>query len=66
MITSSDDIILKEHADENPEKYGLQDESKDIHFSMIKINSGKIVSNSDFTIYSKIFEYFIVVIILLS
>lgn len=66
MITSNDDIIPKKLANENPEKYGLQDKSKDLDFSMLKINSGKIILNSDLTIYSKLFEYFIVVVILLS
>ena len=66
IVTTQEDIVEESKAEKNPSKYGIEDLSKSQNFSELKINEGKILLKNRLKILSKIFEYFIIWMILLS
>lgn len=67
IVTTPEDIIVEHKASKNPEVYGITDLNKSQHMSQLKINDGKIIIlDSKSKRKAKIFEYFIVTVILLS
>lgn len=66
IVAPQEDVVSRAKAEELPEKYGIDDISSSQIFSHIHINAGKILPKTKLKIYSRIFEYFIIVVILLS
>ena len=66
IVSAQEEIILESKVEKNPSKYGVDDPSKSQIFSEIKINEGKIIIKRRLKILSRIFEYFIIWMILLS
>jgi hypothetical protein len=66
IVTTPEDIIIKEKALISPEKYGIESSNPIQHFKSIDINSGKILTTKSKRQGARIFEVFIVVVILLS
>lgn len=67
MVTSNEDIVDQESAENIPEKYGIDKDRPSQDFSMLRISSGKIIpKDNDKIKVSLVFEYFIIFIIFLS
>ncbi|CAI2379843.1 unnamed protein product [Moneuplotes crassus] len=66
IVTTPEDIVVSEKAESNPEKYGLKDLEKSQSLMNIQINRGKIIASRKRKTISRIFEYFIITVILLS
>ena len=66
LVTTPEDIIQEYKVEANPEKYGVADLAKSQNLKSIKINSGKIITTKKVKLISRLFEYFIILIILMS
>ena len=66
LVTTPEDIVRREKAEQNPKKYGLKDLANSQTLNTLDIIDGRLITTKTRKTISKIFEYFIVVIILLS
>jgi len=66
LVVTPEDIIVLEKANKTPERYGIEDMDQSQVLKTIQINGGKIMTTQGNKRRAKIFEIFIVVIILLS
>lgn len=66
-VTSNEDIVSEQQAEESPEMYGVDNNVISQNFSMLRINSGKIIpKDQDKRRYSILFEWTVFLLILLS
>ena len=66
LVSGNDCVINKEDALKNAESFGIKDISKSYHIDNLQIVEGKILTEDKYIRYSKIFEMFIVGLILAS
>lgn len=66
LVTTPEDIVRREKAEINPESYGIKDIAVSQALKNIDINEGKLLMSRKRKNVAKIFEYFIVVNIMLS
>lgn len=66
LVTTPEDIVRKEKAELDAEGYGIKDISKSQVLKSLDINEGKVITSKNRKTAAKVFEYFIVVVILLS
>jgi hypothetical protein len=66
VVTTPEDIVSKQKAEDNPENYGITDIQKSQNLTVMNINEGKLITTQRRKNVAKAFELFIVVIILLS
>ncbi|CAI2380762.1 unnamed protein product [Moneuplotes crassus] len=66
LVTTPEDIVITQKAELNPEKYGIKDLKRSQSLINMQIYQGKIITTKNRKNISKIFEWFIIAIILLS
>ena len=66
LVSTPEDVILSRKVDSNPDKYGIENIESSIRYGYIRILDGKIISDKNYKKYSKVFEYFIIISILIS
>ena len=66
IVTTPEDIVLQSKAHAAPDMYGISDIDKSQKFTHVHINEGKILIRDKSKIKTRIFELFIIVVILLS
>ena len=66
LTTSSDEMIVKEKVYKHPDRYGIRDLNNSEIYSTIEINSKKIFVSKREKFISKIFEWFIIWLIIVS
>ena len=66
ITTSPDEMVVREKAYSNPERYGIKDLSKSSVYSRIEINSLKIIVSKREKLLAKIFEWTVIWLIILS
>ena len=66
MVSMPEDVILSRKVDSDPDKYGIEDINSSIRYGYIRILEGKILTDKNYKKYSRLFEYFTIISILIS